>query len=96
MSGFNVEINSSITEPKRTKLIVAAIAAGITVTIIMFVVGLFLIKLLWAWTVPDLFPGAVQQGLVAKSISWLAAAKVAIFIAILAGIVRGHQADKKD
>ena len=63
---------------------------------IMFVVGLFLIKILWAWTVPDLFPGAVQQGLVAKSISWLTAGKLALFIAILAGIVRGHQADKKD
>ena len=96
MSGFNVEINSSITGPKRTKLIVAAIVAGITVMIIMFVVGLFLIKMLWAWTVPDLFPGAVQQGLVAKSISWLTAAKVALLIAILAGVARGHQAGKKD
>ena len=96
MSGMNIEINSSITGSKRTKLIVAAVVAGITVMCIMFVVGLFLIKILWAWTVPDLFPGAVQQGLVAKSISWLTAAKLAIFIAILAGIVRGHQTDKKD
>jgi hypothetical protein len=96
MSAMNIEINSSITGSKRTKLIVAAVVAGITVMCIMFVVGLFLIKILWAWTVPDLFPGAVQQGLVAKSISWLTAGKLAIFIAILAGIVRGHQADKKD
>ena len=96
MSGFNIEINRSVTGAKRTRLIVAAIVAGITVASILFVVGLFLIKILWAWTVPDLFPGAVQQGLVAKSISWLAAAKVAIFIAILAGIARGHQSDKKE
>jgi hypothetical protein len=96
MSAMNIEINSSITGSKRTKLIVAAVVAGITVMCIMFVVGLFLIKILWAWTVPDLFPGAVQQGLVAKSISWLTAGKLALFIAILAGIVRGHQADKKD
>jgi hypothetical protein len=96
MSGMNIEISNSITGSKRAKLIVAAVVAGITVMCIMFVVGLFLIKILWAWTVPDLFPGAVQQGLVAKSISWLTASKLAIFIAILAGIVRGHQADKKD
>ncbi len=96
MSGMNIEINSGITGSKRTKLIVAAVVAGITVMCIMFVVGLFLIKILWAWTVPDLFPGAVQQGLVAKSISWLSAGKLAIFIAILAGIVRGYQADKKN
>ena len=43
-------------------------------------------KLLWAWTIPDLFPGDVEQGLVAGSISWLNALKVAIFVAVLAGI----------
>jgi hypothetical protein len=35
--------------------------------------------------VPDLFPGAVQQGLVAGSISWGTAAKVALFLAVLSG-----------
>lgn len=65
---------------------VAALVAGIVVIVfIMFVVGLLLIKALWAWTVPDLFPGAVQQGLVAASISWATAAKVALFLAVLFG-----------
>jgi hypothetical protein len=50
------------------------------------VLALFLIKLLWAWTIPDLFPGAVEQGLVARSISWLTAFKLAIFVAVLAGM----------
>jgi hypothetical protein len=69
---------------------VAAIVAGaITVGCIVFVVVLILIKALWAWTIPDLFPGAVQQGLVARSISWLTAVKVALFFAILSGICRG-------
>ena len=66
------------------------IVAGITVACIAFVVVLFLIKFLWAWTIPDLFPGAVEQGLVAKTISWLTAGKIAIFIAILSGIAGGH------
>ncbi len=51
-----------------------------------FLLVLFLIKLLWAWTIPDLFPGAVEQGLVAGSISWLTALKVAIFVAVIAGL----------
>ncbi len=61
--------------------------------IVIFVVALFLVKLLWDWTIPDLFPGAVEQGLVAGTISWLTALKVAIFVAILAGVagVRQHK-----
>jgi len=52
----------------------------------VLVLALLLIKLLWARTIPDLFPGAVEQGLVAKSISWLTAFKVAIFVPLLAGV----------
>ena len=50
------------------------------------VIGLLLVKLLWGWTIPDLFPGAVEQGLIARSISWYTAFKVAIFVAVLAGL----------
>ncbi len=64
-----------------------AIVPGILALVVgAFVIVLLLVKLLWAWTIPDLFPGAVEQGLVAKSISWFAAFKVAIFVAVLAGI----------
>ncbi len=52
----------------------------------VFLVALLLLKLLWAWTIPDLFPGAVEQGLVAGEISWYTALKLAIFVAFLAGI----------
>ena len=50
------------------------------------VVALLLVKLLWAWTIPDLFPGAVSQGLIAGSISWYTAFKIAVFVAVLAGL----------
>jgi len=72
------------------------VVAGVTVACIAFVVVLFLIKILWAWTIPDLFPGAVEQGLVAKSISWVTAGKIAIFVAMLSGIAGGHHSHKKD
>lgn len=49
-------------------------------------VVLLVVKALWAWTVPDLFPGAVTMGLVAREISWLAAFKVSLFAAVIAGI----------
>jgi hypothetical protein len=67
------------------------ILGGVIVACIAFVVVLFLIKALWAWTVPDLFPGAVTQGLVAGSISWGAAAKLAILAAVLSGVAGGHR-----
>ena len=64
-----------------------ALGPGILALVIAaFVVALFVVKLLWAWTIPDLFPGAVDQGLVAGSISWLTSLKVALFIAVLAGL----------
>lgn len=65
----------------------AAIIPGIVVIILgVFIVALLLVKLLWAWTIPDIFPGAVEQGLVAGSISWFTALKMAILLAVLAGV----------
>ena len=70
-----------------TKPAIARImAAGAAVACVAFVVVLLLLKALWAWTIPDLFPGAVEQGLVAGTISWVTAVKLALFIAILTGL----------
>jgi len=66
---------------KLVKIIPGIIALVLGVAAIMF----FVIKLLWAWTVPDLFPGAVEQGLVAAEISWLTSFKLALFIGLING-----------
>ena len=60
---------------------------------VAFVVALLLVRVLWAWTIPDLFPGAVEKGLVAGTISWYTALKVAVFAAVVAGLAgaRGHK-----
>ena len=64
-----------------------AIAVGALVVVcVVFVLVLFLVKALWAWTVPDLFPGAVKDGLIAKEISWFTAMKIALFLAVLSGL----------
>ena len=66
---------------KLVKIIPGIIALVLGVAAIMF----FVIKLLWAWTVPDLFPGAVEQGMVAAEISWLTSFKLALFIGLING-----------
>jgi len=62
----------------------------ITLGLGVVVLSFFLIKLLWAWTIPDLFPGAVEQGLVAAEISWLTSFKLALFFGILTGAVKAN------
>lgn len=71
------------------------IVGGLAVACLAFIVTLFLVKVLWAWTIPDLFPGAVEQGLVASEISWLTAVKVALFVGLLSAFTRGGHAEKK-
>lgn len=52
----------------------------------VFVLGIFLIKWFWMWTIPALFPGAVASGAVAAKISWWTALKLSVLVALLATI----------
>ncbi len=52
----------------------------------IFVLGIFLIKWFWMWTIPELFPGAVASGAVAAKISWWTALKLSVLVALLAAI----------
>jgi hypothetical protein len=66
------------------------IVPGILILIaIVFVLGLFLVKVMWAWVVPDIFPEAVNQGLVAETISWFTSFKIAIALALFSGFISG-------
>jgi hypothetical protein len=78
-----------------TGKVVGIIAGLLAVVAFAFVISLLLIKVIWAWTVPDLFPKAVEQGLVARDISWLTAIKLALFIAILSGCAKGARVNYK-
>jgi len=60
-----------------TIFIQAAIVFGITVVVLKF---------LWAWVVPDLFPGAVAQGLISADLTWLTTLKFAVLVSVLTGI----------
>ncbi len=59
------------------------------------ILGFLMIKLLWGWTVPDLFPGAVKDNLVAANISWFAALKLSVFMGFLYSF-SGIRPGKKD
>ena len=72
-------------DPDRVSAIVQPVVAAVVSGLVHFFFAMLLVKALWAWTIADLFPGAVEQGLVAASISWWTSAKVAIFIAVLSG-----------
>jgi len=66
--------------------LMALLPGILAVAAVAFLVVLLLVKALWAWTVPDLCPGAVQQGLVAGSISWLTAFKLALCAAVIGAL----------
>jgi hypothetical protein len=64
---------------------VTGLTSVLITTAATFVIGVILVKLLWAWTIPDLFPAAVDQGLIADGLTWLAAMNAAALVAILSG-----------
>lgn len=72
-----------------TKACLLLIPGGLLVAGLTLVLMLFLVKVLWAWTIPDILPGAVAQGLVAKELSWYTAFKLSVFVAVLAGGMYG-------
>ena len=65
---------------------ITIISGTLALIAVYVVIVLLLVKLLWVWTIPDIFPGAVSQGLIAGSISWYTAFKIAVFVAVLAGL----------
>ena len=64
------------------------VAAGTAILIavaVTFVISVIVFKFVWAWVVPDLFPGAVAQGLISADLTWLATLKLAVLVAVLGG-----------
>ena len=80
MEDLEKEVEERVTKAVTTGapiLIQATIAFGITVVVL---------KIVWAWIVIDLFPGAVAQGLINADLTWLAALKFAVLVAVLTGV----------
>jgi uncharacterized membrane protein len=81
------EIEKEI-EEEIEKKVEKGVATGTAILVsvaVTFVIAVVLFKYVWAWVVPDLFPGAVEQGLVAADLTWLASLKLAVLVAVLSG-----------
>lgn len=64
------------------------VATGVAILVavaVTFVISVVVFKFVWAWVVPDLFPGAVAQGLISANLTWLATLKLAVLVAVLSG-----------
>jgi len=75
-------------EKEVEKRVTEAVTSGTTILVtvaVTFVIAVVLFKFVWAWVVPDLFPGAVDQGLIAADLTWLASLKLAVLVAVLSG-----------
>lgn len=73
------EVEKRVTEGV-TKWVPIMIQIGIA-----FGIAVIVFKFIWPWVVPDLFPGAVSEGLISSSLSWIAALKLALVVSIFSG-----------
>ncbi len=74
------EVENRVTEAVTTGTTILVTAA------VTFVVMVVVLKFVWAWVIPDLFPGAVAQDLINADLSWLATLKLAVLVAVLSGV----------
>lgn len=65
---------------------VTAFVSIVVSVLVSFVVTLIILKFVWGWVVPDLFPGAVDDGLIVDELTWMTSLKLAILVAVLSGI----------
>jgi hypothetical protein len=71
------------------KRVTEAVTSWTTILItvaVTFVITVVVLKFVWAWVVPDLFPGAVAQGLISADLTWLASVKLAVLVGVLSGV----------
>ena len=57
--------------------------------IVFVVIPVVCVERAWAWICPALFPGGVEQGLVAADISWFTAFKLVLFGVLITWLVKG-------
>ena len=64
------------------------VAKLVLVFIVVFIVKAVVLYLVWAWLVPDMFPGAVAQGLIVASLPWATVFKIAFITALFATLFK--------
>ena len=87
MDESSKEVEKQVAEEVE-KQVTEGVTSGVTIlvtVVVTFIIAVVVFKFVWAWVVPDLFPGAVDQGLIAANLTWLASLKLAVLVAVLSG-----------
>ncbi len=79
------EIEKRVAEEVEKRVTGAMVISILIAVAVTFVISVVVFKFVWAWVVPDLFPGAVAQGLISADLTWLATVKLAVLVAVLSG-----------
>ena len=79
----------------KKQVVFAILGSAIGVIFFILLIVVWLLKVLWSWTIPEIFPGAVEQGLIAGSISWITALKVILLATALFSFLGIPQAGKR-
>ena len=88
-------------EDKIEEKVTTVMTTAITILIqaaIVFGISLIVLKFVWGWMVPDLFPGAVAEGLISAELTWKTALKFAAIMVVLNGAngsFKGTNSSKK-
>jgi ABC-type multidrug transport system fused ATPase/permease subunit len=70
---------------KKGKLIaIVMLVAVVAMALLPFVISWF-----WSWIIPDLFAGAVQQGLIAEKLSWFSGLKIFLGLSVMGSVMKG-------
>ena len=73
------------TEQVKHRLAIGQFIATTLAALLTLVISIIALKFLWGWTVSDILPGAVEQGLIVAELSWLAAIKIALLVGFTIG-----------
>lgn len=77
------------------KFVTRILPIGLLAMAIIFVLSILVLRWLWAWIIPDLFPEAVAQGLIVDTLSWTTSLKLAVAF-VLANVVLGVFSSGRD
>ena len=64
----------------------AWVIGALALLVVLFLAAVVIVKIGWPWVIPDLFPGAVAQGLVVARLTWSQAIKLAIVLSAVGAI----------
>lgn len=79
MDQFEKQMEERITER------IVAFLPQLVESVVIFLISVIVFRFVWGWVIPDLFSGAIDQGLIVGELSWATSFKLGIFVAAASG-----------